>query len=66
MNAQKVDALVGPRSGQPLATAIPLIGRAFTIRVDIDRPDGVQHREAVVRLTDHPLQVFWLLSWKDR
>jgi general secretion pathway protein K len=66
MNAQKVAALVGPRSGQPLATAIPLIGRAFTIRIDIDRPAGVQHREAVVRLTDHPLQVFWLLSWKDR
>jgi general secretion pathway protein K len=66
MDAQKVAALVGARSGQPLITSIPLVGRAFTILVDVDRLGGVQHREAVVRLTDHPLQVFWLLDWRSR
>jgi general secretion pathway protein K len=66
MDAPKVAALVGSRTGQPLVTSVPLIGRAFTITIDIDRPAGVQHREAVVRLTDHPQQVFWLLDWKSR
>jgi general secretion pathway protein K len=66
MDAQKVAALVALRSGQPSMAAIPLIGRAFGIRIEIERAAGVQHREAVVRLTDHPLQIFWLLSWKER
>ncbi len=66
MDGQKVAALVGSRTGQPLIISVPLIGRAFTITIDIDRPTGVQHREAVVRLTDHPHQVFWLLDWKSR
>ena len=66
MDAQKAAGLVGARSGQPLVTAIPLVGRAFTIRMDIDRPAGVQHRQAVIRLTDHPRQIFWLLDWKNR
>jgi general secretion pathway protein K len=66
MDAQKVAALVASRTGQPAVAGVPLIGRAFTIRIDIERSAGVQHREGVVRLTDHPLQIFWLLSWKDR
>ena len=66
MDAQKVATLVAARAAQPATSALPLIGRAFGIRVDIERPMGVQHREAVVRLTDHPQQIFWLLSWKDR
>jgi general secretion pathway protein K len=66
MDAQKVAALVAARAGQPVMAGVPLIGRAFAIRIDIERPAGTQHREAVVRLTDHPQQIFWLLSWKDR
>jgi general secretion pathway protein K len=66
MDAQKVATLVAARAARPATSALPLIGRAFGIRVDIERPMGVQHREAVVRLTDHPQQIFWLLSWKDR
>jgi general secretion pathway protein K len=66
MDAQKVAAIVAARGGQPVVSGVPLIGRAFAIRIDIERPAGVQHREAVVRLTDHPQQIFWLLSWKDR
>jgi general secretion pathway protein K len=66
MDAQKVAALVAARNAQPNVAGIPLIGRAFAIRIDIERPAGVQRREAVVRLTDHPLQIFWLLNWKDR
>jgi len=65
MDAQKVAAIVATRNGPPVAPAIPLIGRAFGIRIDIDRPGGAQHREAVVRLTNHPGQIFWLLNWKN-
>jgi general secretion pathway protein K len=66
MDAQKVATLIAARATQPNTSALPLIGRAFGIRIDIERATGVQHREAVVRLTDHPQQIFWLLSWKDR
>ncbi|MBV8755027.1 MAG: general secretion pathway protein GspK [Hyphomicrobiales bacterium] len=66
MNAQNVAALVASRNAQPAVAALPPIGRAFAIRIDIERPTGVQHRDAVVRVTDHPQQIFWLLSWKDR
>jgi general secretion pathway protein K len=66
MDAQKVATLVAARNAQPFLAQVPLIGRAFTIRVDVERPAGTQHREAVVRLTDHPQQIFWLLNWKDR
>ena len=66
MDAQKVAVALGARAGQPVTGAAPLIGRAFTIRIDIERPNGMQHREAVVRLTDHPRQIFWLLDWRSR
>jgi general secretion pathway protein K len=66
MDAQKVAALVAARGAQPAITTLPLIGRAFAIRIEVERPAGPQHRGAVVRLTDHPQQIFWLLSWKDR
>ena len=66
MDARKVAALVASRGGQPGIAGVPLIGRAFAIRIDAERPAGVQHRAAVIRLTDHPQQIFWLLSWKDR
>ena len=66
MDAQKVAALVAARSAQPTVAALSPIGRAFAIRIDVERAAGRQRREAVVRLTDHPSQIFWLLSWKDR
>jgi len=66
MDAQKVAALIAARSGQPVMAGVPLVGRAFAIRIDVERPDGLAHREAVIRLTDHPAQIFWLLNWKDR
>jgi len=66
MDAQKVATLVAARSGAPVMAGVPLIGRAFAISIDVERPAGVAHREAVVRLTDHPQQIFWLLNWKDR
>jgi general secretion pathway protein K len=65
MDAQKVAALVATRTAQPNISALPPVGRAFGIRIEVERPTGVQHREAVVRVTDHPQQIFWLLSWKD-
>jgi general secretion pathway protein K len=66
MDAQKVATLVAARNAQPLATGLTPIGRAFGIRIDVERPAGTQHRAAVIRLTDHPAQIFWLLSWNDR
>ena len=66
MDAPKVAALIAARGAQPVVSGLTPIGRAFGIRIDIEEPTGVHHREAVVRLTDHPQQIFWLLSWKDR
>jgi general secretion pathway protein K len=44
--------------------AIPLGGRAFTVRAEIPSTHGTVQHEAVIRLTDQPLQPYWLLSWK--
>jgi general secretion pathway protein K len=66
MDARKVAALVAARGAQPVTAGLTPIGRAFGIRIDVERPTGIQHRAAVIRLTDHPQQIFWLLSWSDR
>jgi general secretion pathway protein K len=53
-------------SGGTIDQMTPLGGRAFSIRTEIPGPNGSLVREAVVRLTDHPLQPYWLLSWRMR
>lgn len=45
---------------------IPLQGRAFTIRADIEKSSGTVSREIAVRITDNPIQPYWVMSWKAR
>jgi general secretion pathway protein K len=53
-------------NGGTLEPMMSLGGRAFAIRIESPGPSGVLVREAVVRLTDDPLQPYWLLSWRMR
>ncbi len=78
MNADAATAFVSTQSGQASSSwsagtragiidpIVPLQGRAFTIRADIDRPAGRLSWEAAVRLTDNPSEPYWLLSWRAR
>jgi general secretion pathway protein K len=66
MDPDKVATVLAARVGQNLGIPGSLNGRAFTIRADIERPSGVQTREAVVRLTGRPDRPFWLLDWRRR
>jgi general secretion pathway protein K len=70
MNAGAATALVAVRSTQAHAgvidPSVPLRGRAFSIRADIDQVTGTLSRDIVIRITDNPLQPFWVLSWKAR
>jgi general secretion pathway protein K len=80
MDAAKVAALIAARDdsasaatggvpGSPLAS-LPLIGRAFTVHVEFQRP-GPRREEAdlsasdvVIRLVDDPVRPYWVLSRK--
>jgi general secretion pathway protein K len=42
----------------------PLGGRAFSVRLEIERPGGALIREVVIRLTDQPSEPYWLLTWR--
>jgi general secretion pathway protein K len=70
MNADAATSYISARSSQTRAgvidPTIPLRGRAFTIRADIDTATGPQSREVVVRITDNPYQPYWVLSWKAK
>src|ERR1043166_1284947 len=50
MDAQKAAALLAARGAQPVVSGLTPIGRAFGIRIDIERSTGAQHRAAVIRL----------------
>jgi general secretion pathway protein K len=49
----------GPQAGTSLA------GRAYTIRTGIARPSGIVVREAAIRMTDNPVQPYFMLNWKS-
>jgi general secretion pathway protein K len=75
MDAAKVAAMLAARAQENVQgtvqpnvqmPAVSLAGRAFTIRSEIERPTGLQVREAVVRLTDDPARPYWVLNWKAR
>jgi general secretion pathway protein K len=78
MNADSTTSFISARSnqgnGSPYAgtragvidPTVPLRGRAFTIRADIDKSTGTLSREVVVRITDNPSQPYWVLSWKAK
>jgi general secretion pathway protein K len=78
MNADAATSFISARSNQGGGSAyagtragvidlsVPLRGRAFTIRTDIDTTAGMRSREVVVRITDNPSQPYWVLSWKAK
>jgi general secretion pathway protein K len=55
----------GTRAGI-IDPTVPLGGRAFSIKLELERPGGTLTREVVVRLTDQPPRPYWLLSWRGR
>jgi general secretion pathway protein K len=55
----------GARAGI-IDPAIAVWGRAFRIRLEIERPGGGLTREVVVRLVDQPSPPYWLLSWRSK
>lgn len=78
MNADSATSFIAARSNSANGSAysgtrmgvidptVPLRGRAFTIRADIDKPPRTLSREVTVRITDNPSQPYWVLSWKAR
>jgi general secretion pathway protein K len=69
MNAGAADSAIAARAGTRadiIDPIVPLHGRAFTIRADIEKSTGTLSREVAVRLTDNPFQPYWLMSWKAR
>ena len=75
MDSAKVAALIAARAGSSAGSAIPAgspemssqqAGRAFTIRIEFERRNGLLTREAVIRLTDNPAQPYWVLSWTGK
>jgi general secretion pathway protein K len=70
-NRDTAAAIVASRASQGgragvVAPGIQLWGRAFGIRLEVERTGGPQVREVVVRLADQPSQPHWLLSWRNR
>ena len=74
MDSAKVAALVAARTvsvptyGQPTPASNPemssqQVGRAFTIRIELERRSKTPVRELVIWLIDKPAQPYWVLSW---
>jgi general secretion pathway protein K len=78
MNADAAASFIAARANQAAGSVysgtrpgvidpvIPLQGRAFTIRGDVEKSTGTQSREVAVRITDNPIQPYWVMSWKAR
>jgi len=73
MNPARVASIIAERTSRPFAgpgsdpggSPISRGGRAYTIRTEIARPSGVVVREAAIRLTDNPVQPYFMLNWKS-
>jgi general secretion pathway protein K len=70
MNADAVANAMAARANASahagiIPSSVPLGGRAFTVRAEIPGPTRTNVHEVVIRLTDHPLQPYWVLSWKS-
>jgi general secretion pathway protein K len=66
MDTGKVASIIAARDQQAAraAASAMLIGRAFSIRAEIERSSHVIAQEAVIRLTGAPTQPYLLLNWK--
>jgi len=71
LGREAVASLIASRNAQGARAGIidpliPLRGRAFGIRLVIEKGQGALTREVVVRLTDQASQPYWVLSWRTR
>jgi general secretion pathway protein K len=55
----------GSRAGT-IAPGVQLWGRAFSVRLELERPGGGLTREVVTRLADQASGPYWLLSWRGK
>jgi general secretion pathway protein K len=69
----QIESALAARGNQQLPTdqsagdvAMSLRGRAFTIRTELERSNRTIVYEAAVRLTDNPVQPYWLLNWRTK
>jgi general secretion pathway protein K len=71
MTPERADRILMERRDKPPSASetedlsSPLKGRAFAIRIEIDRPNSKHIYQAVVRLTDDPNNLYWLLDWRE-
>lgn len=71
MAPERADQIVAERGDKQAGDSGPedvlssLKGRAFGIRIAIDAANGRHAYHAVIRLTDDPSQIYWLLDWRD-
>jgi general secretion pathway protein K len=73
MTPEKVEAALAARVGRTAPVELPSVdrigslrGRAFKIRAEIERANKSYIYEAAVRLTDNPIQPYWLMSWSAK
>ena len=69
----QIESALAARGSQQLATdqpagdvAVSLRGRAFTIHTEFEKSNRTIVYEAAVRLTDNPVQPYWLLNWRTK
>src|SRR5882757_4980815 len=66
MDQGKVASLIAARIGsEPTYGPAPLVGRAFSIRIELQSPNGPSFRDVAIRLTARPDKPYWVLSWKS-
>lgn len=73
MTPQNVEATVAARARVITTAELAAVdrvgalrGRAFTIRAEVERSGRSSIYEAAVRLTDDPVQPYWLMNWRAR
>jgi general secretion pathway protein K len=50
---------------RPSSPPAPLVGWAFSIRIELQSPNGPSFRDVAIRLTARPDKPYWVLSWKS-
>jgi general secretion pathway protein K len=71
LTPERADQILAERSDkQPGGSGMDdvsssLKGRAFALRIEIDAANGKHAYQAVIRLTDDPGKLYWLLDWRD-
>jgi general secretion pathway protein K len=66
-----IENIIAARANQnsPINSSIagnmtPLRGRSFTVRTGFEKSNKLVSQQVTVRLTDDPVQPFWILNWR--